>query len=43
MGTTYESVDDLAEPLRRAAGAHGEQEKQPVRRTQSGRMPVSAE
>jgi hypothetical protein len=27
MATTYESVDDLAEALRRAAQAHGEHEK----------------
>ena len=27
MGTTYESVDDLAEALRRAAQAHGEHEE----------------
>ena len=27
MGTTYESVEDLAEALRRAAAAHGEHEK----------------
>jgi hypothetical protein len=27
MGTTYESVSDLAEALRRAAAAHGEHEK----------------
>jgi hypothetical protein len=26
MATTYESVDDLAEALRRAAQAHGEHE-----------------
>jgi hypothetical protein len=26
MGTTYESVTDLAEALRRAAAAHGEHE-----------------
>ena len=27
MGTTYESVEDLAEALRRAAAAHGEHEQ----------------
>jgi hypothetical protein len=27
MATTYESVDELAEALRRAAAAHGEHEK----------------
>ncbi|MBJ7332847.1 MAG: hypothetical protein JHC95_23340 [Solirubrobacteraceae bacterium] len=27
MPTTYESVDDLADALRRAAKAHGEHEK----------------
>ncbi len=27
MGTTYESVDDLAGALRRAAEAHGKHEK----------------
>jgi hypothetical protein len=27
MATTYESVDDLADALRRAAAAHGEHEK----------------
>jgi hypothetical protein len=27
MTTTYDSVDDLADALRRAAGAHGEHEQ----------------
>jgi hypothetical protein len=27
MATTYETVDDLAEALRRAAAAHGEHEE----------------
>jgi hypothetical protein len=31
MATTYESVDDLAEALRRAAEAHGKHEEPPTR------------